>query len=76
MRNKILQILKDIHPEIDFENKTENLSSDGLLDSFDIVQVISDLESSFDITISALDLIPENFDSIDAIICLINKYKN
>lgn len=76
MRNKILQILKDIHPEIDFENTTENLSSDGLLDSFDIVQVISDLESSFDITISALDLIPENFDSIDAIICLINKYKN
>ncbi len=75
MKEKILEILKDIHPEIDFENTTEKFSSDGLLDSFDVVQVISDLEDSFDISISALDLIPENFDSIDAIENLVKKCK-
>jgi len=75
MKKKILEILKDIHPEIDFENTVEKFSSDGLLDSFDVVQVISDLEDCFDISISALDLIPENFDSIDAIENLVKKCK-
>lgn len=76
MIEKIKAILADLHPEIDFNNVTDNLVGDGVIDSFDIVQIISDLESTFNISISALDLLPENFESFNAIIALVNKYQS
>lgn len=70
----ILKMLQELHPTSNFE-KSENFIEDGLLDSFDIVQLVSDIETEFNVVISALEILPENFDSIDSICNLINKSK-
>lgn len=74
MEDKIISILLDMHPETDFSKSSTNLVSDAILDSFDVVQIISELESSFSISISALDILPENFDSVESICNLVKKY--
>jgi acyl carrier protein len=63
---KILKILLEIRPDIDFE-KESKMIDEGLLDSFDIVSIISELNDAFDINIRVTDLKPENFNSISAI---------
>lgn len=63
---KILKILKQIRSDIDFEKETA-LIDDGVLDSFDIVSIVSDLMEEFEIEISIDDMIPENFNSVSAI---------
>lgn len=73
-REKILDILKEIQPAEDFEN-SDNFILDGLLDSFDVVQLVSDLETAFSVHISALEILPENFQSIDSILSLLEKSK-
>ena len=74
MEDKIISILHDMHPETDFSKSYTNLVSDAILDRFDVVQIISELESSFSISISALDILPENFDSVESICNLVKKY--
>ena len=49
---ELLEILEDLHPEIDFET-TENLITDGILDSLDIVTLVSEISDHFDIAVSA-----------------------
>ncbi len=72
MRDTILDILNDINPDIDFEKETAIV--DGkLLDSFDIVTLVGDLNDAFDINIGVVDLVPENFNSVDAIEALVSK---
>ena len=63
---KILEILNEARPDIDFEDEKE-LIDGGLLDSFDIVSIISDLNDEFDINIRVTDLKAENFNSVEAI---------
>ena len=63
---KILEILADIHPEYEYD-KSEDFIEEGLLDSFDIVALVSELEENYNILIDALDIIPENFCSAKAI---------
>lgn len=63
---KILEILNEARPDIDFEEEKE-LIDGGLLDSFDIVSIISDLNDEFDIHIRVTDLKAENFNSVEAI---------
>ncbi len=75
MKETIIKMLNNLHPEVDFSSDSSNLVSSGILDSFDVVQLISDIESEFSISVSALDLVPENFESVDEIIQLINRYK-
>ncbi len=70
--DKILAILKDNCPGIDFENE-KALVDDGLLDSFDVVAIVSDLTSEFDIDITINDIIPENFNSLEAINALVER---
>lgn len=70
--NKIYEMLTDIKPEHDF-NTSSNFIEDGLLDSFDIISLISMLEDSFGITIDGLDIVPENFYDISAIVSLVIK---
>lgn len=70
--DKLLEILKDIRPDVDFEAETA-LVTDGVLDSFDIVAIVSDINEEFDVDIFAEDLIPENFDTVDAIYALIQQ---
>ena len=72
MREQIIEILAEICPGIDFE--TENaLIDDGLIDSLDIVAVVTDLMDTFDVQLGVDDLTPENFNSVDAICQLIER---
>ena len=75
MREQLLAILKDIKPEVDFESAT-TLIDDNILDSFDIVTVVVELNDAFDIEVSVDDLVPENLNSVDAMIELINSLQN
>ncbi len=72
---ELLRILSDLHPDVDFETQ-ENLIDDMILDSFDIVTLISEISESFDVTISAEHIIPENFNSAKAMYELIQKLED
>lgn len=70
--NDLLEILKGLHPDVDFETE-EHLIDNMILDSFDIVTLISEISDTFDITISAEQIIPENFNSAQALYALIQE---
>lgn len=72
--DKLLEILKEIRPDVDFENETE-LIDDGILDSFDVVSIISEIDDAFGVQIRINELEPENFNSVEAIWTLIQKLK-
>lgn len=72
MKDKILAMLKEQQPDFDFEENIDFIA-EGYLDSYDIITLIADLEAEFSIIISALDILPENFASINALEILINK---
>ena len=72
MRETLMEILGDLRPDVDFEKET-NLISGGILESLDIVSLVSELTDEFDITIRPKDLVPENFNSVDAMLALITK---
>lgn len=69
---ELLKILSDLHPDVDFETE-ENLITDMILDSFDIVTLVSEINDTFDVTISAEYITPENFNSAKALYSLIEK---
>jgi D-alanine--poly(phosphoribitol) ligase subunit 2 len=69
---KILEILIEIRPDIDFKQE-ELLVEGGLLDSFDIVNIISELNDAFNINIRVHDLKPENFNSVALIQALVDR---
>ena len=58
--------------EIDFENE-ENLIEDELLDSFDIISIVAAIDDEFDVKITAKDIVPENFNSAEALYELIQR---
>ena len=64
-KETIIEILEEIRPDVDFENET-SLVDGNVLESFDIVSLVSELSDEFDITIRPKDLVPENFNSVDA----------
>ena len=70
---KLIEILKGIRPEIDIENK--ELVDSGVLDSFDIVTLVSELIDAFNIELSVEDILPENFNSVEAMMKLIESKK-
>ncbi len=70
MKEKILSILSDMRPDIEFETE-EGLISDGLLESFDLIQLIATLENEFGVEIGNKNITKENFDSLDRIVSLI-----
>lgn len=72
--DKLLEILKGIRPDVDFENETE-LIDEGILDSFDVVSIISEIDDVFGVQIRINELEPENFNSAEAIWSLIQKLK-
>lgn len=69
---KIYAILEELRPEFDFKASSDFIE-DGLLDSFDVISLVSEIEDSFDVLIDALDILPENFSSVEAIIAIIKK---
>jgi acyl carrier protein len=62
---ELLDILSEIKDDVDFETE-DKLIDDGILDSFDILQIISALNDEYDISIPASEIIPENFNSASA----------
>ena len=75
MKEKLLQVLNDIRPDIDFE-KAEKLIDSGVLDSFDVIQVVLELNEKFDIEIQVEDLQPENLNDIQAMMTLITRLQS
>ena len=73
MREKIIRILTDLRPEFDFNQEGVDFIEDGMLDSFDLVTLVSDLDRVFGISIDGLDIVPENFCSVNAIARLLIK---
>ena len=69
---ELLEVLKKIKPGVDFES-TDNLIDDEILDSFDIVSIVAAIDKEFDIQITAKDIVPENFNSVESIYELIQK---
>ena len=71
-RQDLMEILEETSPDIDFES-AKALIDDQMLDSFDIISIVSEINDTFDISINVNDLLPENFNSVDAILALITK---
>ena len=68
----LLEILRSLHPDVDFETE-EHLVDDKILDSFDIVSLIAEINENFDIAVTAKDILPENFNSARALYALIQR---
>lgn len=69
---EILEILEEVIPGVDVKNAT-NLVDDKILTSLQIVRLVAMLNDEFDIEITPLHLVPENFNSVQAIYNLVQK---
>jgi acyl carrier protein len=70
--DKLLEVLEQLHPDVDFRN-CETLIDDQVLDSFDIITLIAEIDSEFDVAIPAEEIIPENFNSAKTLYALIER---
>ena len=71
----LIEILSSLHPEVDFES-CETLIDSKILDSFDIVSIISEIEDQFGVVITAEKILPENFNSAQALYALIQELED
>ncbi len=69
---KLLTILTDLHPDVDFETET-GLIDKGILDSFDIVTIVAEIDAEFGAAIPAEALVPENFNSANTLYALVHR---
>lgn len=72
---ELLRIMSEIRPDVDFATTTK-LIDDDILDSFDIISIVSEVNDTFGIEINVNDLLPENFNSAEALYTLIQKLQN
>ena len=70
--DELLEILMDIQPDADYENCT-TLIDDGILDSFAVLTLVTELQDAFGISIGPADIVPENFNSLQAIYDLVER---
>ncbi|MBO4834750.1 MAG: acyl carrier protein [Lachnospiraceae bacterium] len=75
MKEDLREILMEVRPDIDFDNETQ-LIDDGILESMDIVAIVGEIKEAFDVTIGIEQLIPENFNSEEAILALIERLQD
>ncbi|MGI6071942.1 MAG: acyl carrier protein [Lachnospiraceae bacterium] len=68
----LIDILRGLHPEVDFETE-DALIDDKILDSFDVVTIVAEVNAEYDVSIPAQELIPENFNSAVSIWNLIER---
>lgn len=73
--DELLNLLSEIRPDVDFQNE-EALIDDEVLDSFDIISIVGEMNDQFDININVNDLLPENFNTVEAMWDLIQKLQN
>lgn len=71
----LMAILEELRPDVDFANE-KSLVTGGVFDSFDIISLVSQLNDEFDIAIKPANLLPENFNSAEAILSLIEKLQD
>lgn len=71
----LLKLLQEIRPDVDFDH-TERLIDDQVLDSFDIVTLVGEMNDRFNIQIGVEHLLPENFNSIEAMLKLVEKLQS
>ena len=69
---ELLESLNDIQPGVDFENE-KHLIDDHLLDSLSIISLVAELEDTFDVTIPAVEIIPDNFNSAEAMLEMLQR---
>jgi acyl carrier protein len=72
MNTQVLRILSKIQPDFDFSQDL-NFIEEGMIDSFDMINLVTELDEEFGISIDGVDIIPENFSTISAIVLLLNK---
>lgn len=72
---ELIEILNDIDDSIDYKNET-GLIDNHILDSFGIITLVSEIEEAFNVSIDVADMVPENFNSADAIYAMIQKKAN
>lgn len=72
---KLLEILEEIKPGVDFKN-SHNMLEEGLIDSFDIVNIVANINAEFDIDFSVTEIVPENFETVESLYKTIERIKN
>ena len=72
---ELMEILEELRPDVDFATE-KSLVTGGILDSFDIISLVGNLNDAFDITIRPANLVPENFNSAEAMLALIEKLQD
>lgn len=72
--DELIELLEDVKDDVDYAEST-SLIDDGLLDSFDILQIVAELNDHYDITIPAEEVIPQNFNSASAILAMVERIK-
>jgi acyl carrier protein len=72
MKEKIVSILSVLRPEFNFREPV-NFIDEGMLDSLDVVNLVTDIESLYGISIDGVDIMPHNFSSVDSIMNLLIK---
>lgn len=70
--NELMELLQALKPEIDFETEKE-LIDDGLLESFDVITLVAEIEDRFGVEIPAEEIVPENLNSAEGIWDLIQR---
>ncbi len=69
---EIIEILEDLKPGVDFKSQ-QHLIDDHIIESMMMLQLVSALNDEFDVEITPKDLVPENFQTVDAIYALVQK---
>ena len=72
MKEQIIEILEDIQPEADYET-CQTLIDDHILTSLDVLSLVAELEDEFDVTNPTVEIIPSNFNSVDAIAAMVER---
>jgi len=73
MKEKIIRILAELRPEFDFAKEDVNFIEEGMLDSFDVVSLVDSLDREFGISINGIDIVPENFATVESIAKLVTR---
>ncbi len=72
---ELMKILKELRPEVDFENE-DKLIDNGILDSFDLVALVGEINDTFDVEVEFEDMEPENFNSAKAMYAMIQRLED
>ena len=73
--DEIVAILKELHPDVDYDTNT-SLVDDRIIDSFDIISIVAEIDDRLDVQIPAEEIIPENFNSAAALAVLVKRLED